>query len=376
MLGRDHEQVLTLQPLDDRVVHVRQHRPPVAAAVRVVQRLVGRKARERVGAAEGPGVGQVGDQPARLVLARNLGQQRPEGRDRLDLELLAVAVEVVVDRVLVVPHERLHARLQGEVLALVAEGDLLVVQRVGDRRDERRARRLLRVEVHRIGGAVAGTVAHAQRLAWNRQQAVVPPIIGLDPLVVAFQDRQHLAQAPLGAKAVVQVVLRPREQGRLHAVRVRLDQERLSVRQAVFTVYGPARLLLGVERVELRLHGKLPVRVHEREGGAAGGHLAHPVLRRIAEDPIEAASRPAPAPIAGHQLPGGIEQVHQRLVVVDEAGKLLPGGVHDRCLLRNCYAGDDWCLHEKRAGSLTNDHSTSRRFPVKAERGRDRVRNY
>ena len=276
----------------------------------------GGKGRERVLDAEFVVVAQVGDEALALVFVRNPRQQGPECADGAHRKPPSVAVQIVVEAARVVPHHLADAGLQGEVRALVLEAGVLVVEYVADLRQVQGVQRLLGIEVHRVVAAVTRTVAHHGGGGRYRVEPVFLAMGGFQPLVVALQHRQDLAQPLLVSELVVQVELGPGEQRRRGAGGVGAGQHRSAVLDQILAADGAVFLLLLVEGVQLRRHRVDAVAVDQEEGREAGFELVDAVGRGVAEvargEPVGAGPL---VPLVANPRPGTLVQLYQVLVV-------------------------------------------------------------
>ena len=289
--------------------------------------LVCRERRERVLGAERLLVRQVRDQLLRALLVRQLGQERPEPRDRLHPHRLLLPVEVVVEAVPVVPHEVVDPGLQREVVSFVPETHFLVVQDVAELGHVQRVDRLLCVEIDQVVGVLPGRVPHHRGADRHRVEPGLVAEGGLEPLVVLLQGRHDVPDPLLVPDLVVDVVLGPREQRRLDRFGVVLGEHGLAVLHRVLSADGAVRLLLPVEVVQLRGRGVDPVAVHQEERGEDRVELDDGLAVRVVEETrLELALGAGLADEVRRPRPRLVVDVDEALIVEVDGRELALGG--------------------------------------------------
>jgi hypothetical protein len=248
-----------------------------------------------------------------------------------------VFVEVEVEAVPLVPHQRVDLRLEREVRLLVLVVGVLVVDDVGQLRHVEGGQSHLRVEVDGVAHPVARGVLHHR----GRERHGVQPVLlaegGLDPLVVPFQNGQHLADPLFDPQLVVDVELGPGEKRRKDPLGIIIRTYGLAVFLSVLPANRPRVLLLGVEVVQQGQHGVDAVGVHEEERRETGVELVDPGAVRVGEIPAVQAVRRGPLlPEVPHKDPGFIVQSNEILIVEMYLWEVLPYHSHSSCFLRYC----------------------------------------
>jgi hypothetical protein len=189
--------------------------------------MIGGESREGMLGAEQLGIRKVGNEAFRAFFVGNFGQQGPVTAYRLRLDLFFGRIEIVVETVFGVPHERVDPRLQREIRALELEGSFLVIENIAQGRKVESVHGHCRVEVGEIEGVSAGRILHAGGGYGDSIQTVSPLERRFQPGPVFLEDGYDFLDAFLVGGLVVEVVFGPGEKRETKPLGIIGGQDRL-----------------------------------------------------------------------------------------------------------------------------------------------------